>query len=148
MEVSGQRHALAALYHQEWALGTQWIGSWAGLRAGLDTEARGKILCLCHVQSVVRHYTDWATPTPEVQGMRKDGVQIQDDWRWFGFYLRQSLIKSRVFELHWRVPNTSFVKQALRVSLLFREKRSMNFVLLCILKTLALTKRCFLVCGE
>jgi hypothetical protein len=33
-----------------------------GLRAGLDTEARGKILCVCRnrtpvVQSVVRHYT-------------------------------------------------------------------------------------------
>jgi hypothetical protein len=36
------------------------------LRAGLDSEARGKILCLFQgwkpvVQSVVRHYTDWAT---------------------------------------------------------------------------------------
>jgi hypothetical protein len=43
-----------------------------GLRAGLDTKARGKILCLCRglnpdrpvVQSVVRHYTDRATPAP------------------------------------------------------------------------------------
>jgi hypothetical protein len=24
-----------------------WIGGWVGLRAGLDTEARGKILCFC-----------------------------------------------------------------------------------------------------
>jgi hypothetical protein len=43
--------------------GTHWTGGWVGLRAGLDTEARGKILCLCRdrtpvVQSVVRHYTD------------------------------------------------------------------------------------------
>jgi hypothetical protein len=27
--------------------GTHWIGSWVGLRAVLDTGARGKILCLC-----------------------------------------------------------------------------------------------------
>jgi hypothetical protein len=41
---------------------------WAS-RAGLDTQARGQILCLCRrsnldrpvVQSVARHYTDWAT---------------------------------------------------------------------------------------
>jgi hypothetical protein len=26
--------------------GTHWIGGWLGLRAGLDTDARGKILCL------------------------------------------------------------------------------------------------------
>jgi hypothetical protein len=43
-----------------------------GPRAGLDTEVRGKILCPCRgsnldlpvVQSVARHYTDWATPAP------------------------------------------------------------------------------------
>jgi hypothetical protein len=51
--VSGQRHAPAT-------------GGCVGLRAGLDTEATGKILCLCRgsnldrpvVQSVARHYTD------------------------------------------------------------------------------------------
>jgi hypothetical protein len=50
--------------------GTLWTGGWVGPRAGLDTEVRGKILCPCRgsnpdrpvVQSVVRHYTDWATP--------------------------------------------------------------------------------------
>jgi hypothetical protein len=44
----------------------------AGPRAGLDTEVRRKILCLCQgsnpdrpvVEPVVRHYTDWATPAP------------------------------------------------------------------------------------
>jgi hypothetical protein len=43
-----------------------------GPRAGLDTEARGKILCPCRgsnpdrpvVQPVVRHYTAWANPAP------------------------------------------------------------------------------------
>jgi hypothetical protein len=49
--------------------GTHCTGGWAGPRAGLDTKARGKILCTCRgsnpdrpvVQSVVRHYTAWAT---------------------------------------------------------------------------------------
>jgi hypothetical protein len=43
--------------------GTYWIGGWVGLRASLDTEARGKILCPCWglnpvVQSVVTFYTE------------------------------------------------------------------------------------------
>jgi hypothetical protein len=45
--------------------GTHSTGGWVGPRAGLDTEARGKILCPCRgsnpdrpvVQPVVRHYT-------------------------------------------------------------------------------------------
>jgi hypothetical protein len=47
VEVSGQVHAPAALYFQESTPGTHWVGGWVGLRAGLDTEARGKILCVC-----------------------------------------------------------------------------------------------------
>jgi hypothetical protein len=39
--VSGQRH------NPEMAPYTHWIGGWVGLRAGLDTEARGKLLYLC-----------------------------------------------------------------------------------------------------
>jgi hypothetical protein len=45
--VSGQRHALAVLYPWERTPGTHWIRGWVGHRAGQDTEARGKILCLC-----------------------------------------------------------------------------------------------------
>jgi hypothetical protein len=62
--VSGQRHAPAALYSWERTPGTHWIGGWVGLRAGLDTEARGNMLFASTgdrtpvVQSVVRHYTD------------------------------------------------------------------------------------------
>jgi hypothetical protein len=49
--------------------GTHCTGGWVGSRAGLDTEVTGKILCPCRgsnldrpvVQSVARHYTDWAT---------------------------------------------------------------------------------------
>jgi hypothetical protein len=55
--VSGQRHASA---------GTLCTGGWVGPRAGLDTEATGKILYLCRgsnldrpvVQPVARHCTD------------------------------------------------------------------------------------------
>jgi hypothetical protein len=45
--VSGQRHALAALYPRENIPGTHWIGDWVGFRAGLNTEARGKSICPC-----------------------------------------------------------------------------------------------------
>jgi hypothetical protein len=66
MEVSGQCHALAALYPWERTPVTHWIGGWLGLRAGLDTEATGKILFLYWgsnldhlvVQPVARQYTD------------------------------------------------------------------------------------------
>jgi hypothetical protein len=51
LDGSGQRHAQAALYPQERNPGTHWVGDWVGLRAGLDTEARGKILCLCQGSS-------------------------------------------------------------------------------------------------
>jgi hypothetical protein len=52
--------------------GTHCTGGWVGPRAGLDTEARRKILCPCRgsnpdrtvVQPVVRHYTAWANPAP------------------------------------------------------------------------------------
>jgi hypothetical protein len=44
MGVSGQRHASAVLYPGERTSGTHCTGGWVGLRAGLDTEAKGKIL--------------------------------------------------------------------------------------------------------
>jgi hypothetical protein len=47
MGLSGQRHAPAALYLHDWTPNTHRIGGWVGLRAGLDTGARGKILFLC-----------------------------------------------------------------------------------------------------
>jgi hypothetical protein len=42
--VSGQRYALAALYTWKRIPDTHWTGGLVGLRAVLDTEARGKIL--------------------------------------------------------------------------------------------------------
>jgi hypothetical protein len=44
MGVSGQRHAPSALCLGERTPGTHCTGGWVGLRAGLDTEARVKIL--------------------------------------------------------------------------------------------------------
>jgi hypothetical protein len=52
--------------------GTHCTGGWVGPRAGLDAEARGKILCPYRrsnpdrpaIQPVVRHYTAWANPAP------------------------------------------------------------------------------------
>jgi hypothetical protein len=45
--VSDQCHGLVALYAQERTPNTHWIEGWVGLRAGLDTEARGRMLYLC-----------------------------------------------------------------------------------------------------
>jgi hypothetical protein len=69
MWVSGQRHAPAALCPREFIPDIHWIGGWAGLRAGLDTETSGNIFTsvgdrMPVDQSVVRHYIDWATPAP------------------------------------------------------------------------------------
>jgi hypothetical protein len=66
MGVSGKRHTPTALCPGERTPGTHCTGSWVSLRAGLDTEARGKVLFHCRgsnldhpvVQPVVRHYTD------------------------------------------------------------------------------------------
>jgi hypothetical protein len=52
--------------------GTHYTGGWVGPRAGLDTEARKKYFRLCResnldrpvVQSVARHYKDWAASAP------------------------------------------------------------------------------------
>jgi hypothetical protein len=45
--IRGQRHAPAAFYPREWTTGIHWTGGWVELSAGLDTQARGKILCIC-----------------------------------------------------------------------------------------------------
>jgi hypothetical protein len=72
MGVSGQCPVPAVFCHGERTPSTHCTGGWVGLRAGLDTEVGGKILCPCQglnpdrlvVQSIVRHYTDRATPAP------------------------------------------------------------------------------------
>jgi hypothetical protein len=81
--MSGQRHALAALHPRGKDSGTHWTADWVGLRAGLDTEARGNILCLCWrsnsgrpvVQCLVRHCTDWATPAIDTLTVPLNGLK-------------------------------------------------------------------------
>jgi hypothetical protein len=73
---------------------THWTGGRVDLRADLNTESRGKVLCLCRgsdsglpvVQCVVRHNTDWATPAPytfvwcyNFESVRKKMVQMALD---------------------------------------------------------------------
>jgi hypothetical protein len=73
MGVSGQRHSPPRFTPGERTPGTHWEGGWEGPRAGLDTEATGKIIFICPgsnldhpvVQSVARHYTNWASPAPQ-----------------------------------------------------------------------------------
>jgi hypothetical protein len=67
MGVSGQRHAPAAHYPREKNPRYPLDRRLGGPR--LDAKDKGKILRLCRdqipvVQSVVRHYTDWATADP------------------------------------------------------------------------------------
>jgi hypothetical protein len=76
MGVSGQRHAPAALYPRGKDIRYPLDRRRVGPRAGLDTEARGKIICPCResildrpvVQLVARHYTAWDNPAPHTDG--------------------------------------------------------------------------------
>jgi hypothetical protein len=62
--------------------GTHYTGGWVGPRAGLDTEARGKIICTRRgsnpdrpiVQPIVKHYTAWANPAP---------FRIYSNYKWY-----------------------------------------------------------------
>jgi hypothetical protein len=49
--VSGQRHAPDAFYPRERTAGNHLIGGLVGLRASLDTDAGGKVLCLCRLSN-------------------------------------------------------------------------------------------------
>jgi hypothetical protein len=55
MGVSDERHAPAALYDRERALGTHWIGGWVNLRVGLDKEARGFVQKVIHKWNIISH---------------------------------------------------------------------------------------------
>jgi hypothetical protein len=53
--VSGQHHALAALYPRGKGPPVHIVQeAWVDPRAGLDAETRGKILCLCRGSNPVR----------------------------------------------------------------------------------------------
>jgi hypothetical protein len=55
----------SASHTGEWTRCTHWIWGWVGLRAGMDTEAKEKLLCLCWISNLGRpiciYYTDWNT---------------------------------------------------------------------------------------
>jgi hypothetical protein len=73
MGVNGQGHARPSFSPGERTPGTHCTRGWVGLRAGLDAEARGKILCPRRgsdldrpvVQPVARHYSHFATRAAE-----------------------------------------------------------------------------------
>jgi hypothetical protein len=72
MGVNGQRHYPTAIYSWGKDPDTHWIGGWIGLRADLDTEARGDSFTSdgnrsSVVQHVVRHCTDCSTRDPVVR---------------------------------------------------------------------------------
>jgi hypothetical protein len=72
MEALGGRGGRAPTHSRPRTPGAHCTGGWVGPRAGLDKEVRGKIFWPCRgsnpdrpvVQSVIRHYTDWANPAP------------------------------------------------------------------------------------
>jgi hypothetical protein len=63
MGVSGQRHAPAALCPR-YPLDRRLVGPKAGLEAEAVEKSFGPAGDLTPVQSIVSHYTDVATPTP------------------------------------------------------------------------------------
>jgi hypothetical protein len=79
--VSGQRHTPAALYPRRKNPRTHWTGGWRGPRAGLDAEAVRKMSASVEdrtpvVQSVVSHYTDWATSASNLHRYAKNMYHI------------------------------------------------------------------------
>jgi hypothetical protein len=101
--------------------GIHCIGGWVGPRAGLDIEARGKILCPCQrsnldrpvVQPVARHYTDWATRltirvyrrsfTWNVRDLTCSRLTIFPEIRYLNFKRAQWLEKKKML-LSWHSP--------------------------------------------
>jgi hypothetical protein len=73
MGVSGQRHAPTALYPGERTPGTHWTGGWVDPRAGLDAEAKRKILCLCRGSNPSRpvrsHTLYWLSYPGSISGI-------------------------------------------------------------------------------
>jgi hypothetical protein len=49
--VTGRGWVVSVTSRPRFTPGTHWIGGWMGLTAGLDTEAWGRILCLCRVSN-------------------------------------------------------------------------------------------------
>jgi hypothetical protein len=90
MGVSGQRHAPAALYPQEWAPGTRWVGAWMGFRAGLDTETEEISFASAEDRTpVVRHYGSQLTRLIQYVFARKLNnchSKLVDEWKQVSHY--------------------------------------------------------------
>jgi hypothetical protein len=86
-----------------------------GPRAGLDTEARGKILCPCRgsnpdrpVVQPVRHYTAWANPAPRgfISHLNiMTGVLVTRNEYKYHSTLLQHFDASSKFQLYNPIPN-------------------------------------------
>jgi hypothetical protein len=89
MEVSCQRHA-----RPRFTPGTHWIGNLVRLGAGLDTEVRGKILCLCWGSNRGRPVCSQDTIVTELRG--------DDKWviNWKGFVRKRSWPNCEVLSRH------------------------------------------------
>jgi hypothetical protein len=96
MGLSAQRHAPAVLNPRERSPGTHWIVGWVSLRAGLDTEAREKIICLCRRSNLCRPvyshtpYWQWVSSAVELTVWGRPPFEKLIVWRWqpFGIYRR------------------------------------------------------------
>jgi hypothetical protein len=82
----GRVYAPAMLEPRERTPGIRWKGGLVGLSTGLDTEAREKILCPAEdrtpvVQSVDRHYTDWANPGQIVKSTTFKNQKERITWK-------------------------------------------------------------------
>jgi hypothetical protein len=65
--------------------GTHWTGGWVGPRAGLDTEARGKILCLCRGSNPgrpARSQDTILTELPRLHFALVEGLKYDEENKW------------------------------------------------------------------
>jgi hypothetical protein len=81
-DVSGQRHAPAALYPQGMDPCTHWIGGWVDLRVCMGPEATRKVLCLCRGLNPDRPVCSQSGPSAEGPCYKS---QPTDRLSWFRF---------------------------------------------------------------
>jgi hypothetical protein len=85
--VSDQCHTPAVLYSREGTAATRWIGGWVGPELVWTQRLQQKLFACAEdgtlvVQSVVRQYTDWATPAPTHKNNYKLKCIIQHQYSW------------------------------------------------------------------
>jgi hypothetical protein len=103
---------------------THCTGGWVGPRAGLDSQVRGKISCLCQgsnidhpvVQSVARHYADWAARLKIFKWiLEKSHVRV-----WTGCKGIMTWSSSRCIWKYWQIfgfnKTRAFIWQMIKIS--------------------------------